>query len=277
MLKMVETVHLFLPLHGELISLLRSLSNEDWERPTVAARWRVKDVAAHLLDGDLRRLSIHRDGYAPTARDGGAPSYEELLGYLNALNASWVEAAARLSPPVIVELLAWAGPQVATFFATLPPDGPACFPVAWAGEGRSVNWMDVGRDYTEKWHHQAQIRDAVGAPDLNGGVWLSPVLELSLRALPYTFRNFTAADASAFNVVIEGEAGGSWHIFRNRGEWELREGEASAPLAAAQLDADSAWRLFFNALNPEEAQRRIRLTGDKAMGTQFLRMRSVMV
>jgi hypothetical protein len=59
----VDTRELFAPLHAELIGLLRGLSDADWERPTVAGAWRVRDVAAHLLDGDLRKLSAGRDGH----------------------------------------------------------------------------------------------------------------------------------------------------------------------------------------------------------------------
>jgi hypothetical protein len=35
---------LFAPLHAELITLLRGLSAEDWERPTVAGAWRVRMI-----------------------------------------------------------------------------------------------------------------------------------------------------------------------------------------------------------------------------------------
>ena len=38
---------LFRPLLAELVALLRSLAAADWERPTVAPDWRVRDVAAH--------------------------------------------------------------------------------------------------------------------------------------------------------------------------------------------------------------------------------------
>ena len=103
-----------------------------------------------------------RQAESPATRN--ADDYKDLVAFINQLNASWVAAAKRLSPRVLVDLLEWSGPRVAELFASLPPDGPAHFPVAWAGEERSANWMDTGREYTEKWHHQAQIREAVGAP-----------------------------------------------------------------------------------------------------------------
>jgi hypothetical protein len=60
--KPILVADLFPGLHAELIALLRGLAQEDWSRPTVAGAWTVKDVAAHLLDVQLRRLSAQRDG-----------------------------------------------------------------------------------------------------------------------------------------------------------------------------------------------------------------------
>ena len=89
--------------------------------------------------------------------------YDSVLGSSTTLNARWVAVSRRLSPRVLTDLLEVVGAQAAAFLAALPPHETAFWPVAWAGEARSENWMDVGRDYTEYWHHQQQIRDAVGA------------------------------------------------------------------------------------------------------------------
>jgi hypothetical protein len=43
--------------------------------------------------------------------------------------------------------------------------------------------METGREYTERWHHQMQIREAVGAPGLLERRWYQPVLDLSVRAV----------------------------------------------------------------------------------------------
>ena len=58
----IDTVSLFPLLDQELIALLRSLKRDDWYRPTLARLWTVKDIAAHLLDGNMRTLSLARDG-----------------------------------------------------------------------------------------------------------------------------------------------------------------------------------------------------------------------
>ena len=182
------TAPLFRGLADELVALLRSLDAADWDRPTVAGDWRVRDVAAHLLDGDLRKLSFHRDGHPPPAPAVPISSERELTAYINQLNASGVEVARRLSPRLLTRLLAVSGPEVATFVESLDPQGQALFPVAWAGEDVSLNWMDTGREYTERWHHQQQIREATGRPGLAAPQWLRPVLEISLRALPHAYR-----------------------------------------------------------------------------------------
>ena len=137
--------------------------------------------------------------------------------------------------------------------------------------------MDIGREYTEKWHHQAQIREAVGAPGLNSRRWLGPVLELSMYALPHAFRNVEATAGSAVNVLIDGEAGGAWHIITEAGRWKLREGEAPEAKATVRLDAGTAWRLFFNALDEGDARRRVATAGDEELCAAFLAVRSVMV
>jgi hypothetical protein len=54
----IPTLHLFQPLEQKLAGLLKSLTAEEWERKTLAKRWRVKDVAAHLLDGQIRTIAI---------------------------------------------------------------------------------------------------------------------------------------------------------------------------------------------------------------------------
>jgi hypothetical protein len=64
----ILTAHLFRPLSSELGRLLRGLEPGDWARPTSAAAWSVRDVAAHLLDIELRRISIvpRRSGWKVT-------------------------------------------------------------------------------------------------------------------------------------------------------------------------------------------------------------------
>lgn len=262
----VFTAHLLAPLHEELMTLLRGLAPDDWTRPTWATAWTVKDVAAHLLDGQLRKLSICRDGWRSLSPEDAPGDYGGLVAFLDRLNADWVAAARRIGPKLLVDLLAVTGPQDAAYMAALDPDGDACFGVAWAGEDRSPNWFDIGREYTERWHHQQQIREAVGAPSLAARRWLHPVLDVSMRALPHTYRDVDAVDGAAVVFAIDGEAGDVWSLVRDAGAWRLHAGAARTPSAQVAMSDDTAWRLFFTAHKGEALLARVRVDGDRDLG-----------
>src|SRR5436189_190963 len=89
------TAHLFPTLDAQLIDLLRSLTPDDWERQTIAPRWTVKDVAAHLLDTQLRTLSFGRDGYTPSPPPP-ITSARDLVSFIDRLNADGVTVYRRL-------------------------------------------------------------------------------------------------------------------------------------------------------------------------------------
>ena len=131
------TARLFRPLLDELLALLRGLSAEQWAARTVAGAWCVRDVAAHLLDGDLRKIAVFRDGYAiPTG--GPIASAADLSRFVNGTNASGVAFAARLSPRLLADLLEVSGRWVAEVLEALPPHAPARYGVSWAGEAVSA-------------------------------------------------------------------------------------------------------------------------------------------
>jgi len=268
---------LLAPLYGELIDLLRGLEPADWERPTVAGPWRVRDVVAHLLDGALRKVAVYRDGYA-LAPDRTIGSYGDLVGLINDLNAAGVVYGRRLSPRLLTDLLAMAGRWMAELAEGLDPHAPALFSVAWAGESRSENWMDTGREYTEVWHHQMQIRDAVGAPGLLEDRWLRPLLDFSVRALPHAYAATDASDGTALTVVVPGDAGRwAWTLVREGGSWELYRGESGQATTKVIVGPDAAWRLLYNALPPERAREEIMIQGDSTLVEPLIRARSVMV
>ncbi len=100
----IDTVSLFQDLDDELNSLLLSLTAEDWQKQTIAREWQVKDVAAHLLDGNIRAISMFRDHYFPPKPEN-INDYRDLVNYLNDINRNWVNAMKRVSPEMITALL----------------------------------------------------------------------------------------------------------------------------------------------------------------------------
>lgn len=270
----IETLPLFPVLDELLLELLRSLSPADWQRPTLARQWTVKDIAAHLLDGNLRTLSMLRDGHFGEAPDDF--SYAGIVAYLNRLNADWVRAARRLSPAVLIELLAQSGAEYTAYLQTLDPWAPAAFSVAWAGENESPNWFHIARDYTEKWHHQQQIREAVGQPGaLMTSALFQPLIETLMRGLPHTYRAVAAPVGTQVQVNIGPEMGGTWQLERNQDNWKLTE-HLLAPAAAITLTPAVAWKLFTKGLSAEQARQQAQVSGDEQLAAAAFGLVAVM-
>jgi uncharacterized protein (TIGR03083 family) len=270
----VLTVELFPPLSRELLSLLRRLSRSEWERPTACPQWSVKDVAAHLLGGNLGRLG----GGSAEASPPEAPAlaYTELVNLIDRENAEWVSAARRISPNLLIEFLAITDEQLYQHFKSLPADAPARIPVSWAGESQSPVWFDVAREYTEKWLHQQHIREAVGQPLLTGRLWLFPVFDTFMRALPRTYDAVEAPEGRRVTFHIAGEAGGDWTLTRQSGAWRLFSGASAEAAAQVRLDQDWAWRLFTRGASPAAVRPHLHIDGDAALGAGILNMVSIM-
>lgn len=273
------TASLMRPLLGELLAVLHSLSEAQWDAPTVAGHWRVRDVAAHLLDGELRKIAAYRDQHLPPP-DAPIRSDADLARFVNAQNAAGVQWGRRLSARLLVDLLATTGEWAAALFESLPPHGESLWPVSWAGESTSEQWMDTGREYTERWHHQMQIREAVGAPlALLDARWSKPLLDLAVRALPKGLAQLDAAQGTSLVLVVEGLDGShdAWTVQREGARWVLYTGSAGAPRCTVRASVDVAWRFFFNALSGDAALRAVTIEGDAALGEATVRTRSIVM
>lgn len=254
-----------------LLTLLDDLAPADWARPTVCPGWSVKDLCQHLLADDLGRLSRGRDDYAdPTFAEGiDIATWDGLVAAIDRQNDRWVRATRRLSPRLIGQLLALTGEWTAAYFATLDPMAIGG-PVDWAGPEAAPVWFDLAREYTERWVHQQQIRDAVGRPGLTERRWFAPVLETFVRAVPHTLREVDSAPGAHLRLTITGEAGGRWDLLRDDDRWRLGTGAAGSPLAALVLDQETAWRLFTKGIAPDEARRDARMSGDVELAARML-------
>lgn len=267
----ISTLHLFPKLDKKLIELLKSISPEEWNAQTVAKLWKVKDVAAHLLDGNIRGLSISRDGYFGESAEN-INSYQDLVNFLNGLNQSWTSAAKRMSPKVLINLLEITGKQYSEHLATLDPFSEAIFSVAWAGQDISPNWFHIAREYTEKFLHQQQIRDAVDKPGIMTKEFFYPFIDTLMRALPYTFKTIQAPTRTKVGIEISSEIGGYWAIEKNENSWNLLLGNQSDLDSKVILDPDSAWKLFSKSWRPEQVLDKVIFHGDRKLGEHALTM-----
>jgi uncharacterized protein (TIGR03083 family) len=253
---------------AELIALLRSLAPSDWELQTVAPLWKVRDVAAHLLDTVLRKLSLVRDACFVEAAN--IRSQADLIALVNRLNREGVAVYRRLSPPVLIEMMHIACDQSADFHESLDPFAPAAFAVSWAGEEISLNWFDTARELTERWHHQQQIRLATGRPSLMTPELYHPVLDCFLRGLPFEFREVDAAVGTAILVEISGDCGGQWFLSKDRAAWTLLSTPASSFASRVTIPQALAWRLFTKGIDRDSARAQIEIEGDSSLGEKVL-------
>jgi uncharacterized protein (TIGR03083 family) len=266
----ILTAHLFPKIEGMLAELLGSLTTEEWERQTIAPQWKVKDVAAHLLDTQLRKLSIVRDGYLPPA-----PPITDLAAFINRLNHEGVTLYRRLSPAVLLSLMNLASRQSAEYHASLDPFSPAAFAVSWAGEDASLNWFDTAREFTERWHHQQQIRLATGRPGIMTPELYHPVLDCFLRALPYTYRDVPAETGTILEFEISGDCGGTWWLYRDVDSWRLVHRHSGKASSKVTIPQEIAWRVFTKGVDTASAAVQTRVEGNEQLGLRILTMKAI--
>ncbi len=272
-LKPIITAHLYPQLEQLLIELLRSLSADEWEQPTLAPAWRVKDVAAHLLDTQLRRLSLARDGYAPEAP--AITSNADLVAFINRLNAAGVAQYRQLSPRVLISLLEVAARECSEHFQALDPFAKAAFAVSWAGEAESENWFDSAREFTERWHHQQQIRLAVNKPGIMTRALYRPVLAAFMRALPFHYRQIERAPGALAQFDVTGDCGGTWYLFLEPEGWKLSAEPARERLTHVSIPQEIAWRIFTKGIDRQNASAQISVNGDRELGMHVLSMLAI--
>jgi uncharacterized protein (TIGR03083 family) len=272
-LKPILTAHLFPKLDGMLIELLCSLAPQDWERQTVSPKWKVKDIAAHLLDTPLRGVSIARDGYVSEASKIDSPA--DLAAFINRLNHEGVAVYRRLSPAVLIALMEVAAKALAEYHASRDPHAMAPYGVSWAGEEKSANWFDTAREFTERWHHQQQIRLAVNKPGIMTREFYHPVLDCFLRALPFTYRGISAKPGTYLQIIVSGECGGSWYLYRAEETWQLIEKPFGEKSAETTIPQEIAWRIFTKGIDKESALSQTKIAGDAKVGQHVLGMLSI--
>jgi hypothetical protein len=245
------------------------LTEEEWNAQTVAKLWTVKDVAAHLLDGNLRGLSISRDRYFGEKPEN-IHSYQDLVGYLNQLNLDWTRSAKRLSPIVLTNLLESTGREYTDHLKTLNLFDTAIFSVAWAGQEVSQNWFHIAREYTEKFLHQQQIRDATGKQGIMTRDLFYPFIDTLMFAFPYTFRNVVADTGTIVSVKVTSEIGGQWNIIKTNDHWKFIDEENLNLNAQLIIDPHTAWKLFSKSWKPVDVLDKIKIVGDRDLGKEAL-------
>lgn len=292
----VNAVPLFPDERAALLALLETLTEFQWQAPTVCPNWCVKDIAAHLLADDLGRLSRGRDRYfaglflpfgaepRPGAVVASSPGrFEvELFNFINNQNEIWVDAARRLSPRVLIDLLSLGGGHTQSYWESLDLNAMG-EPVSWAGPDPAPVWLDVAREYTERWLHQQQVRDAAAVPGLREGLPMRTVLDTFARALPHAYRDLHAPDGTHVRIAFtpgehvtrdtrRTDPGETlvYSLYRYEGRWTLFTDVDAEAQAEVSMDQGTAWRVFTKGIPKSDAVARATITGDRPLAGRVL-------
>jgi len=269
--KPIVVIDLFQETLDHLLVLLYELSEEEWNIPTICTGWSVKDVALHLLGVEIGNISSRLDQHnlGRTISD-----WNELVDYINIWNQEWVDVSRRISSPLLIELLDFVGENAYEYFRSIDPFEIGGS-ISWAGLEPQPVWLDIAREYTERWHHQQHIRDAVKKPGLKESKFLSPVLETFMWALPYTFRHLSAPDGTSITISVSGDSGGQWTLLHAKGGWDFYQGTTMDPDTEIILEEDIAWRFFTRGVEKDEARKHITIKGNKSIAEPVFEMVSI--
>ena len=166
--------------------------------------------------------------------------------------------------------------SVIDYYHSLDPWAPARFAVSWAGDDESPNWFHIAREYTERWHHQQQIREAVDKQGIMDEEFFSPLIQTFMMALPHAYRNTTATDGTVVNVKVLRPTNLEWNIIFEQGKWCFTSAAVSSPDTVIEMSGDTAWKLFTKVFSESPVQEKIKISGNKELGSPIIKMVSVM-
>jgi uncharacterized protein (TIGR03083 family) len=258
----IEVKHLFMPDRRAFVALLDELAPGDWKRPTVCAGWDVRDIALHVLGVDLANIAIRRDGVAylrPAPR-------EDFGRFIDRINGEWITAARRLTPTLIRDLLEFTARPLDNCMSAI--DGSKIDAnVSWASRQPVPGWLDLAREYMERWVHQQHIRDAVGRPGQDTPEFASPVIAASMFSLPIALEE---QPPGSLAIEIGGSGGGTWVVKSQSDGWRLFRGNLANPTARLRIAAGDWWRTVTLGLSPSDALTKASVEGDSALARAAL-------
>lgn len=260
-LQPIIVIHLFPEVRAELQRVLESLTDEQWDYPTVCTGWTVRDVALHLLGTRIGLLSGMRD------HDGqwfDVSSFQELVTLINNQNELWVKAARRISRKLLISLLSFTNEQVTAYLNSLDPNETTSG-VGWTGNPADPMWLHIARELTEQWMHHQHICDVAEVTSLKEARFVHPVLSTFVYALPRTYHDTPAPLDTMVKLIITGEGGGIWHLVREAQAWALYAETDLPPTTTITVDVDTAWRIFTRGLEAETVRQRADVEGEQSL------------
>jgi uncharacterized protein (TIGR03083 family) len=190
--------------YGRFASMLATLSEQDWNRPTDCPGWDVRTMASHVLGMAEMAASI-RQGLIQARRAkkrGGV--------FIDALTAIQVDARTNMSPQQVIDRLRLVGPRAARARQRIPSVVrnrrlPIPQPVGGRDEDWTIGYLTDTILTRDTWMHRVDISRATNRPlELSAdhdGVLTSDVVH-----------EWAARHSEPCELHLTGAAGGSWSL-----------------------------------------------------------------
>lgn len=252
----------------DTVALLRSLSADDWSRPTDLAGWDVRAVAAHLAHLESE-LAGNEQEHVDVAE---APHIVSPMGFYTEMGP----LARREWPTerIVEELEQSAATRLAELRAEPPTDGSAMPPRTPGGIG--WNWDGLlSNRVVDVWMHQQDIRRAVGRPGGMDTAGAEHTLGVFTRAFGYTVGKRVAPPAGT-TVALEVTGLRPVHLAVEVGD----DGRAravvpppDAPTARLRMDLETYFLLAGGRCDATEVT--VDIEGDEGLGLRVLGVMAV--
>jgi len=189
---------------AQMVDQLRSLSSEDWSRPTVCELWDVRAMATHVLAMAEAQASLRQfahDFRAAQKRTGGK--------MIDAMTATQVRERSSLTPAAIIRRLAEVAPMAVKARRRTPA------PVRWAVRMKQDSPFDAERwrlgylvdtIFTrDTWMHHLDISRATGHP-------MALTAGHDGRLIGDVVGEWARRHGQTFTLTLTGPAGGTWRV-----------------------------------------------------------------
>ena len=189
---------------AQMVAQLRSLTGEDWGRPTVCELWDVRTMATHVLAMAESQASFRQfahDFRAAGRRTGGK--------MIDAMTATQVGERSSLTPEVIISRLAAVAPRSVRARRRTPAV------MRWAVRMRQDPPFDTERwrfgylvdtIFTrDTWMHRLDISRATGRP-------MVLAADHDGRLIDDVVGEWARRHGQQFTLTLTGPAGGNWRV-----------------------------------------------------------------
>ena len=198
--------------YERLLALVRSLSADDWQRPTGCTLWDVRSMVSHIAGGlaGYTSWSQFKRQYSPWSHRPYKSRFTEPVDLVNAVQ---VEDRKERSPEELISELREVGPKALRTRSRIPAPLRAMRVPAGAFGWISVGYLLDTIYPRDLWMHRLDICRATGremslTPEHDGRI-----VALVVRDLAYSLTSRLGGDSVLYD--LPGAAGGTYKVGRH--------------------------------------------------------------